>query len=87
MNNKKLFLVGIMTAMILSSSTAFAQNNTQGNIQAYYKSIMRYEMKDLSEKQKKAYVKEILDQEVKKGTITEKQAQQALEDLKEDIHN
>lgn len=82
MNNKKLFLVGIMTAMILSSSTVFAQDN----IQAYYKSIMRYEMKDFSEKQKAAYLKEILDQEVEKGTITKEQAQQALEDLKDELH-
>lgn len=84
MNSKKLFLVGIMTAMMLSPASAYAYTYTQGNVKSYYKSIMRYEMKDLTEEERISYLKEILDQEVENGIITRERAELELEDLKKD---
>lgn len=77
MEKNKTVLVGIITAMILSSSNAYADDGVKN----FYKYIAQTEVSS-SESEIFTVMEEVLQKDVDNGRITKQYAQQKLDQLK-----
>lgn len=69
---KRLVLAGFIIAMMLSTSSAFAEDGAN----AYYKNIVKSELVDVPPEEFSVLVQEVLQKDVDAGHITKQQAKQ-----------
>lgn len=81
MENKKLVLIGLLTAIMLSSTTVFADDN----VKEYYKTFVNEEMAGMPTEEKMAMFHEILDKQVEDGKLSQKEADEKFSAFSENI--